>query len=261
MQEISLPLFTATYLSTTRAEGMIVDLNSEPQVVAHLTVTYLSGAAVLDVVGPVESGPEEGAYFMVGFDPVLEFRRAYGNVLGGTLSISEAACTDLHIVESTPADGLIDARWPLDPVTLEVKGWDSVDITFNGDAGSLVPANFELTEVCEAGACDGVPPNVLAVDAVGPIATVTLDRPIDPKAWTILAVVGGDSTDVVRLGYLPADADSSRVSTANDIVMIVEHVNANVGGNPPPYHQADIDRSDPDHTQRRSQCCRPAQRR
>jgi len=242
--EVALPLFTATYLAGSPFEDMIVDLTSVPQTVAQLTVTYTGGDAVLDVVGPVESGLEEGAYFMVGFEPVLEFSRGDGNVLGGTMSISEAACTDLHIVDSTPADGVIDARQPLDPATLEALGWDSVKITFDGNAEGLIPANFELTEVCEVGACDEVPPSVIAVEAVETVATVTFDRPIDPKAWTVVAVVGGDPADVVRLGYLPGDADSSRASSANDIVGIVEHVLANIAGDPPPLHQADTDRSD-----------------
>lgn len=244
VQEVTLPLFTATYLGTGPIEGMIVDLTSVPQVVAHLTVTYPGGDAVLDVVGPVEGGPDEGAYFMAGFEPVLEFRRGGGNVLGGAMSFSEAACTDLHIVDSTPGDGAIDARQPLDPDTLAVCGWTSVEITFDDNAESLIPANFELTEVCEAGACDGIPPTVMAVEAVGAVATVTFDRPIDPKAWTVVAVVGGDPADVVRLGYLPGDADGSLLSNANDVVVVVEHVRAADGGNPPPFHQADIDRSD-----------------
>jgi len=143
-----------------------------------------------------------------------------------------------HITSSTPADGAIDARQPLDPNTLEAQGWSSVEITFDGPVDALTEAKFALEEVCNAGDCDGVAPDVDSVVAEGSVANLTLDRPLDPLTWTVISYVDGDENDVVRLGFMPADADGSSTSNANDIVAVVDGVAAGE-----PLHQYDIDRS------------------
>lgn len=149
----------------------------------------------------------------------------------------------LHIVSSDPPDGIIDARRDINPDSLVEQGWSSVEITFDGNAEELGIASFDLDEVCNAGNCDGVPPNVTSVSGAGDVVTVSLNRPIDPKAWTVISYVDGDAGDVVRLGYLPADADASGSSTANDIVAVVDMVNESIAGGSPPMYRGDIDRS------------------
>lgn len=150
---------------------------------------------------------------------------------------------ELHIVSSQPQDGSIDARQPIDTGTLQAQGWEQVEVTFDGPADALTPAKFGLAEVCVPGNCDEVTPGVVDVTAMGNTATVTFDRPIDPFAWTVLTYVDGDESDVVRLGFLPADADASRSANANDIVQVVDYVNETFGGGSPAAHQSDIDRS------------------
>lgn len=143
-----------------------------------------------------------------------------------------------HITSSDPADGAIDARQPLDPNTLEVQGWSSVQITFDGPVDALTEAKFTLEEVCNMGDCDGVAPGVDSVETNGGVASLTLDRPLDPLTWTVISYVDGNENDVVRLGFLPADADGSLTSNANDIVAVVDGVAAGE-----PLHQYDIDRT------------------
>ena len=143
-----------------------------------------------------------------------------------------------HIAASDPADGSIDARQPLDPNTLEAQGWSSVQLTFDGPVDALPESKFTLQEHCEAGECDGVAPGVEHVETLGAVVNVTLDRPLDPLTWTVLSYIDGDENDVVRLGFLPADADGSSTANANDIVSVVDGVTEGA-----PLHRYDIDRS------------------
>ena len=145
------------------------------------------------------------------------------------------------IVGSTPQDGWIDARQPIDnPEDQNPAGWDSIELTFPSgcDAGAFTSADFTVTEVCEPGECDESGPEIDFYVGDGNTGTLTLDRPIDPKTWTIITFHGGEAEDVIRLGYLPADADGSRASLASDILEVTMAVQN--GG---PLHQYDIDRS------------------
>jgi len=149
-----------------------------------------------------------------------------------------------HLVSSNPADGWIDARVPIDPGTLEIQGWWSLEVTFDGDVNNLIPGDFAVTETCVSGACDGAAPGVSTVLATsGTTVHLALDRPIDPKAWTVITLQGGNATDRIRLGYLPADSDSSGTSNANDIVQVINRINSALGGGTPVLHQSDINRS------------------
>ncbi|HNQ24448.1 MAG TPA: C25 family cysteine peptidase [Phycisphaerae bacterium] len=149
----------------------------------------------------------------------------------------------ISLVSSEPPDGAIDARQPLSPATLEQQGWQTVTMVFDGSADGLTPTDFAVTEVCYAGNCDGVAPEVAGVASAGASATVTLNRPLDPKAWTIIALTGGAPTDRVRLGFLPGDADGSRTANAGDVVQVINHINQAQGGGTPALYQSDINRS------------------
>lgn len=46
-------------------------------------------------------------------------------------------------------------------------------------------------------------------------------------------------------GYLPADADASGVSNANDIVQVVDYLNGVLTGGEPPEYSSGIDRRGP----------------
>ena len=149
----------------------------------------------------------------------------------------------MHIVASSPADGAIDARQPLDPSDLTAQGWSELTLTFDGDVSALVPTFFEVTEICEVGACDGVAPQIANMSGMGNEVTLTFDRPIDPVAWTQVAYLGGDANDVVRLGLLPADADASGTSNTFDVLVEVDLVNEALAGGSPAMELADTDRS------------------
>ena len=145
------------------------------------------------------------------------------------------------VEDSVPGDGWIDARQPIDNlVEQNPAGWREVEIVFDSECeASLIEAgDFSIAEVCELGECDEVAPAVASFSGAGDVGTLTLDRPIDPKAWTVITFHGEYADDVIRLGYLPADADASGTSNAGDIVEVVEGTRH--GG---PLHQFDIDRS------------------
>ena len=149
----------------------------------------------------------------------------------------------MHIVSSVPADGAIDARQPMNPSDLTAQGWSELTLTFDGDVSALVPTFFEVTEICEVGACDGVAPAIANISGMGNEVTLTFDRPIDPVAWTQVAYLGGDANDVVRLGLLPADADASGTSNTFDVLVEVDLVNEALAGGSPAMELADTDRS------------------
>lgn len=159
------------------------------------------------------------------------------------LTALDCGAPEVHIVGSDPADGWIDARQPIHPGTLEEQGWTSIDITFDAPVDALGSDNFALEEICNPGDCDEVAPSVAGFSALGNVATVTFSDPIDPRAWTVISYLDGDENDIVRLGYLPADADGSGRANGNDIVEVVDLVNEASGGGSPPLHESDIDRS------------------
>ena len=231
-------VFSAAYSGMTRVPGFIVDLSAAPQTVAVLNVTYQGGDAELDVLGNVALEPDRAVWFRSGFGPVFDYLQSNTNVTGGELNFTQGGCANLHIIDSDPGDGWIDARVPINRDTLGVYGWSTVEVTFDGDASGLTPADFTVTETCVVGECDELGPAVAGVGGAGSSITLTLSRPIDPVAWTTISLVGGDPTDVIRLGYLPADADGSLVANANDIVEVVDAVSG--GGEL--YHY-DTDRS------------------
>jgi len=153
-------------------------------------------------------------------------------------------CDDAcHIVSSDPQHGWIDARAPL--FEGSPAGWSAVDITFNAEcnASGLGTGDFAITEVCDPGNCDEVAPGAAGFAGSGNAGTLTLDRPLDPKAWTVISLVGGNAEDVIYLGFLPADSDASGFSNANDIVQVVDYVNDATAGGSPPWHSTNIDRS------------------
>ena len=240
-------MFSAVYIRLYRVPGLVVDLDSTPQTVAHLNLTYQGGGtAMLNVLGSVALEPDYAVWFRSGFDPVIDFQQSNGKVQGGTVAFSEGPCDELHIVGSDPADGWIDARKPTESDGSGEYGWQYVDVTFDQvPPAAPSPSDFMVEEICDPGECDGSPPALTMVDWDGMSTTAQLQfgNPIDPKAWTKISLLGGDPTDVIRLGYLPADADGSTTSNANDIVEVVDLVTEAVGGGSPPMHQCDIDRS------------------
>ena len=157
-------------------------------------------------------------------------------------TVMSFSCEDpgLHIIGSNPISGWIDARQPSNSDGSNPAGLTVAQLTFDGDPAGLTPTDFTVSEQCEAGECDGVPPAISAVTPVGgnTVELTFADR-IEPKAWTIVSYFA----DSVWLGYLPADADVSGTSNANDIIAAVDYLYDYLDGGSPPLQSCDIDRS------------------
>ena len=159
-----------------------------------------------------------------------------------TLPLTALAGINLDVLRSSPRHGSIDARRPIDPVTLEPQGWTSVEVVFSGEVDSLAPSDFALSEVCEPGECDGVPPAIAELTCANNTTTLVFNRPVDSNAWT--GVTHLASGQQVWLGSLPGDASANRVVNADDLIalvdLLVEHPWSHGSA---PVHQCDIDRS------------------
>ncbi len=126
----------------------------------------------------------------------------------------------VEIVTSDPPHGAIDARQPSDPGGTVVFGWDVVRLTLSVETAALRTTDLFLTQ---EGGAERAPHIRLVTQAAPGVFDVRLDKRISPAAWTSLAPVCGASA--VRLGYLPGDVDGDGVSTARDILKLVDALN------------------------------------
>ncbi|MBI4717601.1 MAG: hypothetical protein HY763_07335 [Planctomycetes bacterium] len=141
------------------------------------------------------------------------------------------------LASSDPPDGAIDARQPTDLAGFNPAGWQSVDVTFSAVSSCtpLSPADFQVTQLGRPGPAPSVQ-NV--VPRGGGRYTLTLDRAISDRAWTVIAHTPSNAR--VRLGYLPADVNADGVSNARDVIAIINALN--MVGPVPPVWSADINR-------------------
>lgn len=146
--------------------------------------------------------------------------------------------TPESIVDSDPQDGSIDARIPFEMEGGSPYGLQEIELTLDGPGASLTEQDFAVNEV----GGDGTAPVVTGIEFVA-CETVRLyfSEPIEVGAWTTVTHI--DSGASVTLGYLPADADGSGCSNANDIIQEVAWVHVAQAGGSPPLYSADIDRS------------------
>jgi len=175
-----------------------------------------------------------------------------GVVATGSRALA-GVCASFSIVSSDPADGFVDPLQDFNLTGDTAQGIDHIQVSFSCDpmdAGTgLAPttANFWLQSTA------GTPPNVTAVTPVASSTTdfvVTFDGPIPSGAWTTLYtdVVGtggvalAEDADSVTIGFLPGDVDGSKVSTASDILYIVDMLN-HVVGDLNDLATCDVDRS------------------
>jgi hypothetical protein len=136
------------------------------------------------------------------------------------------------IVDSVPPDGAIDAREPATPDGTVVFGWDIVQLTVTGDAGSLSPGDFIVTHTA-----DGPPPCVITAEAHGQHVVIELSNMIELSAWT--SIVHRASGSGVRLGYLPGDVDGSGDVSGADVNALLGHIS---GDQRYPKYRTDINR-------------------
>lgn len=175
-----------------------------------------------------------------------------GVVATGSRALA-GVCPSFSIVSSDPADGFVDPLQDFNLAGDTPQGIDHIQVSFSCDAmdagTGLAPttANFWLQST------DGTPPNVTAVTPVASSTTdfvVTFDGPIPAGAWTTLYtdVVGPggvaltEGADSVTIGFLPGDVDGSKVTTASDILYIVDMLN-HVVGDLNDLPTCDVDRS------------------
>jgi hypothetical protein len=151
----------------------------------------------------------------------------------GNLVPDECQCI---IVSSDPRDGAIDARQPFEIDGSSATGWNRLELTMCDEAMGLVSSGqFEVV------ASSGMPaPAVQEIIVDGSSVSVVLSGPIPPGECTTIRHVPSDTR--VRLGYLPGDASGTGVTSAIDILKLVDHLN---GVLPVPMQewQCDINRS------------------
>jgi hypothetical protein len=68
---------------------------------------------------------------------------------------------------------------------------------------------------------------------------VTLDRPIEPGAWTYLTLA--ETEAATRLGALPGDVNGNGLANATDVLVLIDALNK--VGAPRPIWSVDLDRS------------------
>lgn len=141
----------------------------------------------------------------------------------------------LALLSSNPPAEAIDARQPYSPAGNPAQGWQSVDLEFNGSAQTLRAEDFLLNQ--EGGM--GETPAIISIENLSENRIrALLSQPISVGAWTRLEYLGNGQA--FRLGYLPADVNGDRTSTAVDILQLIDALNL---VSPRPIYATDIDRS------------------
>jgi subtilisin family serine protease len=227
----------AVYATDVGLPGFIINLNSTPQKVATVDLTFGGGSGELNLLGPGGPPGDFSVRFQADFNELNEYTATNGKVQGGVLLLSEGPCDEIMIVDSYPPDGAIDARRPHDPNDAGAReGWAMLTLEFDGDVSGLTAADFATSE----NGGDGTAPNVASVTPTGPTTVeVALDDIIEPLAWTTLTHVASGTS--VMVGYLPADANQDGFSSTFDTLSLIDHLNAIIVL-PEPY-ATDIDRS------------------
>ncbi len=142
----------------------------------------------------------------------------------------------LRIVQAQPPDGAVDARQPIDPATGWPLGWTTLEITLAGDLCSVAPADFFVDQ---QGGMNEAPTVFRVEQFTSTTFLVTLSRPIEPGAWTVVTHVGSGLT--TRIGFLPGDVNGDGTSDGADILTLMDALYG--VGDPPPIWSADLDRS------------------
>jgi len=159
---------------------------------------------------------------------------AGGSYQGDDTPCEPNPCQPLSIVSSSPPDCTIDARQPSKPDGSQQAGWDSIVITFDGDASGLTDEDFTLE--IPVGSMPGPPAGVIPS---GSDVTVLFPQIIPTAAWSCV-VYNVDGTKIC-LGYLPADVSGDRTSAPADILYLIDCLN---GVRSCEIRQCDVDRSD-----------------
>ncbi len=169
-------------------------------------------------------------------------RDAFGEIYicdrsgGEVFKIVPAGGTATRIMASDPPNGAIDARTPLAKDGVSPVGWREALLGFDGFAGCLQKEDFSVTQ---QGGVQAAPAIANVEPAGADQLTITLDRPIEPRAWTTMTHVASRTS--VRWGFLPGDVNADRTSAPADILDLIDFLNG--VGAPRPIWSTDIDRS------------------
>lgn len=140
------------------------------------------------------------------------------------------------IIASTPPISAIDARQPTAPNRTTPLGWQTIDLSFNGENCLVTENSLVVSEI------GGTSPAPL-IEYLEPVDSQTirlqLAVPMEPSAWTSISEL--DSNAKFWVGYLPGDVDSSRESNPADVAALIQSLNGK--GPVLPDRSTDLDRS------------------
>ena len=152
----------------------------------------------------------------------------------GSATIAIGGDIPISVVASNPPDGAIDARQPSEPDGSNEAGWGGIELTFIGDPAGVQSSDFVITVDPE-----GEAPQVASVEIDGSVVTVEFTALIPLEAWTTITHSASGSS--VRIGALPGDVSNDGISSANDVLALIDFLNG--AGDPLADYQSDIDRS------------------
>lgn len=138
---------------------------------------------------------------------------------------------------SVPPRGSIDARQPSAPDGSDRVGWESIDITFNGETCLLEATDFSvITEDLNGSAA-----TLFGLQRVPPKSVrVFLDSDgIEPGTWTTVTHLSSGAS--ARIGYLPGDVNGDGITGPADIFALIDMIEG--VGDALPIWSSDIDRS------------------
>jgi hypothetical protein len=140
------------------------------------------------------------------------------------------------ITAADPPDGAIDARQPFAPDGSNPAGWNSVDLSYNGDTCLLSVTSFAVSQ--QGGVI--APPAVALLTPLGPRSVrLALTDFIEPGARTIIFDTSAGLQ--VSLASLPGDVDADGIVSLLDVTRLIDGLNG--VGNPLPAWASDLDRS------------------
>ncbi len=192
--------------------------------------------------GSAGSFPDRGLFAAAEADGDLAATILASYYLNGVIVTDDLLITILDtneplvLLSAEPPDGAIDARQPSENDGSNPAGWQTVELTFSGDAFDLTPADFTITQ--EGGALP--PPEIVAaVPITANVIRLMFSERIEPGAWTIIThLSSGYST---AMGYLPADVGADGMSSSSDILALIDALNG--VGDPLPDWSTDTNRS------------------
>ncbi len=140
------------------------------------------------------------------------------------------------IINSNPPNCAIDARQPHLPANAAtLQGWKTFELIFScGAAGTTV------TDFAVAVEPDATPPSIVQATVSVNTVTLTLNRPIDPRAWTCFTHT--ETSNRICFGALPADANATRTADTVDVQTMLDNLADVLPARLQPW-QCDLDHS------------------